>query len=128
MNPPQFARDLRRAIGFNGNVLVLSQAPRSLGIASSLPEGEIQDIFNRSVDDLRADPIGGTIALGQRLSGAGEGEGAGGSSDDRGWGSAPVVVPLMLVGTVGVIALTRAVGPAAGHGRASPSGGRLWSR
>jgi hypothetical protein len=100
VNPPQYARDLRRAIGFNGNVLVLSQSPPSLGIASSLPEKEIQKVFNRSVSDLRADPIGGTIALAMRLAEAEDDQGGGASSG-------LLLVGLLLAGVVGFVALGR---------------------
>ncbi|HYH52240.1 MAG TPA: hypothetical protein VEG38_22070, partial [Acidimicrobiia bacterium] len=49
VNPTSRAQELRRAIGFNGNVLVLSQSPRSLGIASAMvPQAAIQDAFNAS--------------------------------------------------------------------------------
>ncbi|MGH9012102.1 MAG: hypothetical protein ACRDYF_19985, partial [Acidimicrobiia bacterium] len=64
--------------------------------------------FNRSVGNLRADPTAGTIAVAQLLSeAAGSGSGSGESSDGGGWGSAPVVVPLLLVGCVGFLALAR---------------------
>ena len=108
VNPPRYAVDLRQAIGFNGNVLVLSRSPNSLGIASSLPPQERQEVFDRSVADLRADPIGGTIVVAQRLSEAamsgsasGEGSGSGGSM------SGLVLVGLVLVGVVGFVALGR---------------------
>ena len=68
VNPPRYAVDLRQSIGFNGNVLVLSRSPNSLGIASSLPPQQRQEVFDSSVADLRADPIGGTIVVAQRLS------------------------------------------------------------
>jgi hypothetical protein len=102
--PPQYTRDLRRAIGFNGNVLVLSLSPRSLGIASSLSEGEIQQVFNRSVSDLRADPIGGTIAVGLRLSEAVNDEGVGGGG---GVGRGLFLFGLLVLGTVGLVAFSR---------------------
>ena len=108
VNPPRYAVDLRQAIGFNGNVLVLSRSPNSLGIASSVPAQERQDAFESSVADLRADPVGGTIVVAQRLSeaagsasGSGEGSGSGGSM------SGLVLVGLLLVGVVGVVALGR---------------------
>lgn len=108
VNPPRYAVDLRQAIGFNGNVLVLSRSPNSLGIASSLPAQERQEVFDRSVADLRADPIGGTVLVAQRLSaavrsasGSGEGSGSGGSM------SGLVLVGLILVGVVGFVALGR---------------------
>jgi hypothetical protein len=108
VNPPRYAVDLRQAIGFNGNVLVLSRSPNSLGIASSLPAQPRQEAFDRSVDDLRADPIGGTILVAQRLSeaaGAGSGSGEGGESG--GSSSGLVLVGLLLVGVVGFVVLAR---------------------
>ncbi len=69
-NPPMTARELRRSIAFNGNVLLLSQSPRSLGIASSQPEAVIQDAFDSALGGLRADPIGGTIAVAEKLAAA----------------------------------------------------------
>jgi hypothetical protein len=104
VNPPQYARDLRRGIGFNGNVLVLSLSPRSLGIASGLSEGEIQQVFNRSVGDLRADPIGGTIEVGLRLSEAAKDEGGGGGG---GAGRGLLLFGLLVVGIVGLVAFSR---------------------
>jgi hypothetical protein len=104
VNPPQYAVGLRQAIGFNGNVLVLSRSPNSLGIASSLPAQERQDVFDRSVADLRADPIGGTIVVAQRLSeAAGSGSGSGEDSGSGGSMSGVVLVGLILVGVVGVV-------------------------
>ena len=125
-DPPRFAQDLRRGAGFSGNVLVLVPSTRTLGIGSGIPNPVIDDVFNRSIPDLRADPIGGTIAVAGRLadaatsaslppsalppeSGQGFDEGAGSeeSSDGGGWGAAPVAVPLILAGGVGVLALAR---------------------
>ncbi|MGH9010728.1 MAG: hypothetical protein ACRDYF_12900, partial [Acidimicrobiia bacterium] len=106
VNPPQYASELRGAIGFNGNVLVLSQSPRSLGIASWLPAKQRQEAFDRSVADLRADPIGGTIVVARRLSeAAGSGSGSGENSDGGGSMSGLVLVGLILVGVVGFVAL-----------------------
>ena len=102
VNPPQYARDLRRAIGFNGDVLVLSLSPRSLGIASALSEGEIQQVFNRSVSDLRADPIGGTIAVALRLSKAAKDEGGGGGASHG-----LLLLGLLVAGIVGLVAFSR---------------------
>jgi hypothetical protein len=116
VNPPRYAVDLRQAIGFNGNVLVLSRSPNNLAIASSLPSQERQAIFERSVPDLRADPIGGTVLVAQRLSGAamsgaGSGEGSGSEGSDgsgsEGSMSGLVLVGLLLVGVVGFVALGR---------------------
>ena len=111
VNPPRYAVDLRQAIGFNGNVLVLSRSPNSLGIASSLPAQPRQEAFDRSVDDLRADPVGGTILVAQRLSeaaAAGSGSGEGGEGGESGGSSSGLVlVGLLLVGVVGFVALGR---------------------
>lgn len=73
LNPVQTARDLRRTIGFNGNILVLSQSPRSLGIASGLPEATIQEAFDSSRPELQADPVDGTVAVAERLADAATG-------------------------------------------------------
>ncbi len=108
VNPPRYAVELRQAIGFNGNVLVLSRSPNSLGIASSLPAQERQEAFDRSVSDLRADPIGGTVVVAQRLSeAAGSASGSGEGSDSGGSMSGLVFVGLILVGVVGFVALGR---------------------
>ena len=108
VNPPRYAVELRQAIGFNGNVLVLSQLPNSLGIASSVPATERQEAFDRSVADLRADPVGGTIVVAQRLSeAAGSGSGSGESSDGGSSMSGLVLVGLILVGVVGFVTLGR---------------------
>jgi hypothetical protein len=77
LDPVQTARDLRRAIGFNGSVLVLSQSPRSLGIASGLPEAAISAAFNSSRSGLQADPVDGTITVAERLASAGTRDPAG---------------------------------------------------
>ena len=106
VNPPQYAVELRQVIGFNGNVLVLSQSPNSLGIASSLPPKERQQAFERSVADLRADPIGGTIKVANRLSYAAV-SGSGETSEGGGSMSGLVLVGLLLVGVVGAVALGR---------------------
>lgn len=110
VNPPRYAVDLRQAIGFNGNVLVLSRSPNSLGIASSVPPQERQAIFDRSVPDLRADPIGGAILVAERLSEAataGAGSGSGDGSGGGGSMSGLVLLPLLAVGVFGVVALGR---------------------
>jgi hypothetical protein len=120
VNPTQTARDLRRAIGFNnGNVLVLSQSPRSLGIASGLPEAMIQEAFQTSVPELQGDPVGGTIAVAQRLAEAATGGPAGiGGSDAVETGEAEqdsgsdllsglLFVGLIAVVVVGVVSFTR---------------------
>jgi uncharacterized membrane protein YgcG len=104
VNLPRYAVELRDAIGFNGNVLVLSQSPRSLGIASSLPEKKRQEAFKRSVSNLRADPIAGTVRVAERLS---EAAGSGESSDGAGLMSGLALVGLILVGVVGLVALGR---------------------
>ena len=67
VNPPATARSLRLAIGFNGNVLVLSQSPRSLGIASGVRAATIQKVFEAGVPKLQADPVGGAILVGNNL-------------------------------------------------------------
>lgn len=105
LNPVQTARDLRRAIGFNGSVLVLSQSPRSLGIASGLPGPTIQDAFDSSQSDLQADPVDGTIAVAERLAdaatggpgGAEPGGAVGEAESDRG---GELVSGLLLVGLI----------------------------
>jgi hypothetical protein len=109
LNPVQTARDLRRAIGFNGSVLVLSQSPRSLGIASGISETAIQAAFNSSQSQLRADPVDGTISVAERLASAavpGPVAGSGGvepggqvgqAEPDRG---GEVVSGLLLVGLI----------------------------
>ena len=109
LNPPQMARDLRRSIGFNGNVLVLSQSPRSLGIASGLPEATIQGAFDSALAELRADPVGGMVAVAERLSEAATGgsspsglapvgpDATGGAEQDSGGG---LVSGLLLVGLI----------------------------
>jgi hypothetical protein len=67
-DPPQAARDLRRGSGFTGNVLLLALSPtRSLGIASGLPKPLIDTAYNDSLTELRADPVGGMIAVANRL-------------------------------------------------------------
>jgi hypothetical protein len=110
VNPPRYAVELRQAIGFNGNVLVLSQSPPSLGIASSLPPKERQEAFDRSVADLRADPIGGTIVVGQRLSAAaGAGSPSEESSDSGDSFSALALLGWLLVIGAGVVLLARVV-------------------
>jgi hypothetical protein len=108
VNPPQMAANLRQAIGFNGHVLVLSQTPPSLGIAGP-PQKVIQEVFNRSVADLRADPIGGTIIVAQRLSEAASSASSSGESSEGGGGggSGLVLVGLLLAGIVGFVALRR---------------------
>ncbi|MDX6410063.1 MAG: hypothetical protein QOE13_3134 [Gaiellaceae bacterium] len=117
VNPPQTARDLRRAIGFNGSVLVLSQSPRSLGIASGVPEPQIQEAFNSSVRQLQADPIGGMIAVAERLAD----QSTGGSDNpvvvapgpvdeqDRGGGGGGglALLGVLLVGFFAFLAITR---------------------
>lgn len=126
VNPTETARQLRRAIGFNGNVLVLSQSPQSLGIASgSVPDAEIQAAFNASVPELRADPIAGTIAVAERLADAAGSTGSGGVpaapapafGDERdtggggGWlGSGLALVGVLLVGFFVILRLTKASG------------------
>ena len=125
-SPPRVASDLRRGAGFSGTVLVLVPSTRSLGIASALPAAVRDDVFNRSLPDLRADPIGGTVTVAQRLAdaatsgslppaalppgagqGASEGEGSGESSDGGGSGSGLILVGLLLAGFVGFLAFTR---------------------
>jgi hypothetical protein len=109
VNPPRYAVDLRQAIGFNGNVLVLSRNPNSLGIASSVPAQQRQEAFDRSVADLRADPIGGTIVVAQRLSEAAGSAGSGSGESESGGSMSGLVliVGLILVGVIGVVALGR---------------------
>ncbi|HEV3363660.1 MAG TPA: hypothetical protein VG795_05865 [Acidimicrobiia bacterium] len=126
-SPPRFAGELRQAAAFNGNVLVLVPSTRSLGIASPLPPTVRDDVFNRSLPELRADPVGGTIVVAERLADAatsaslppsalppgagqgapGEGESSGESSGGGGPGSGLVLVGLLLVGVVGFVALGR---------------------
>jgi hypothetical protein len=124
LNPPQTARDLRRAIGFNGSVLVLSQTPRSLGIASSLAPTVIQQVFDSTRPQLQADPVGGTILVGQRLAdaessaslppsalppaagGPADGESSGETSGG-GAGSGLVLVGLLLAAFAAFLVFTR---------------------
>jgi hypothetical protein len=111
VNPNVTARELRKAIGFNGNVLVLSRSPQSLGIASgSVPDAEIQSAFNSSVPELRADPIGGTIAVAERLSEAAASAGSGGGGGGGGIGSGLALVGVLLVGFFAILRLTRVAG------------------
>jgi hypothetical protein len=116
VNPPQTARDLRRAIAFNGNVLVLSLSPNNVAIDSALPAAVRQKAFEDSVADLRADPITGTIALAERLTEAAASASSGGaagaperSGDDGGGGGSGVASGLALVGVllVGFFAILR---------------------
>jgi hypothetical protein len=126
-NPPRFAEELRRAASFNGGVLVLVPSTRTLGIGSPLPKPVVDEVFNRSLPELRADPVGGTIGVAERLAAAaasaslppsalppgagqgapGEGEGSGESSGGGGPGSGLILVGLLLVGVVGFVALGR---------------------
>ena len=118
VNPPQLARDLRQSIGFNGNVLVLSQSPRSLGIASGRPGSSVQEAFDSELPRLQTDPVDGTIAVATRLATAPSGASdaprapAGGTAggDEGGGGSGWLLLGLLALGGFGLVALMRRAG------------------
>jgi hypothetical protein len=96
-----YADSLRRKLGYRGDILVLS--PRNLRISSPLRTRDVQAAFDAELSTLQSDPVGGTIAVANRLSairtngggapaapepsGAGPGSGSGSGSGDSGSGS-----------------------------------------
>ncbi|MGD9572916.1 MAG: hypothetical protein AB7V62_13585 [Thermoleophilia bacterium] len=84
-DPVAYARSLRQRLSFAGDVLVLSNQPRNLSIASSLPSGTVQAVYDARLPELRQDPVGGTISVASDLAAR---RGTGGSSS--GSGAAPV--------------------------------------
>jgi uncharacterized membrane protein YgcG len=64
----QYARALRGAAGFDGNLLVLFLSPGSLGLASTrVPNAELDGAFAAERSRLAADPVDGTMAVADRL-------------------------------------------------------------
>jgi hypothetical protein len=64
----EYARQLRRAAGVDGNLLVLFLSPGSLGLASTrVPDTELDAAFAAERPRLAADSVGGTIAVADRL-------------------------------------------------------------
>ncbi|MDQ3945070.1 MAG: hypothetical protein M3357_07990, partial [Actinomycetota bacterium] len=67
----EYARELRRAAGLDGNLLVLFLSPGSLGLASTrVPDTELDAAFAAERPRLAADSVGGTIAVAERLASA----------------------------------------------------------
>ncbi len=66
----EYARQLRQAAGFDGNLLVLFLSPGSLGLASTrVANSDLDAAFAAERSNLAADPVGGTIAVADRLAG-----------------------------------------------------------
>ncbi|MGH9038192.1 MAG: hypothetical protein ACRD0O_20745, partial [Acidimicrobiia bacterium] len=64
----EYARQLRQAAGFDGNLLVLFLSPGSLGLASTrVSDADLDAAFAAERSSLAADPVGGTIAVADRL-------------------------------------------------------------
>jgi hypothetical protein len=97
---PAAARALRGEIGFNGTLLVL--APGTLGVASSrVSQGAILSAYNAALPTLRADLIGGAIAVARQLAttpASGSGGGGGGAVGT-------VVAVLVVLAVTGAIVL-----------------------
>ena len=116
-DPPQAAQNLRRAIGLDGNLLLLVPSTRTLGIASGLPKPQIDTAYNDSLADLRADPVGGTIAVAYRLAESSRaatpvapGAGSTGEAEKSGGGdfvSAVLLFGLLLAAFAGIVGFTR---------------------
>jgi hypothetical protein len=122
----EYARQLRQAAGFDGNLLVLFLSPGSLGLASSrVPNADLDAAFAAERPTLSADPVAGTIAVADRLAriapatvlpedstASGEVPLAGTESESGGSGngSGALAGGLIIAGGVGVgvFALTRA--------------------
>ncbi len=108
-----YARQLRQAAGFDGNLLVLFLSPGSLGLASSrVPSAELDAAFAAERPALAADPVAGTVAVAERLAipptaplAAVPGDstpGAETESDGRGNAAGALAGGLILAGIVGV--------------------------
>ncbi len=110
----EYADSLRRKLQFRGDILVLSQSPRSLRIASGLRGSDVQAAFEAERPTLGADPIGGTIAVANRLSDLHSGgsapvveedTGSGGDAGSSGGGGALLGILLLGGGAVAVAAV-----------------------
>lgn len=90
-----YAQGLRRAVGNQWTVLVLSQNPRNLSIASGLSTSQVDQIYRSRLGLLEDDPVRGTVTIANDLAAARGssggispgGPGSGSANDSGGSGS-----------------------------------------
>ena len=98
---PAAARALRQEIGFDGTLLVM--APGTLGVSSSrISQTAIQQAYTAALPTLRADLVGGAIAVARQLASQSTSSRSGSSKKTSAAGA--VVTLLVLVALVGGIA------------------------
>ena len=105
-----YAQSLRRSVGNQWTVLVLSQNPRNLSIASGLSSGQVDRIYQSRLGLLKDNPVQGTVSIANDIADArgssGGGSSSGGSSgssgsDSGGGGGGKILLFLLGIPVIG---------------------------